>query len=86
MSSDGENRCLDARRVQTPSESYELLIVVRSHLFLMQLIKHFFFFFFKRTEANMRKDIHAREYEQDEKMAFFRAPPLLRTRRSENLK
>ena len=68
MSSDGENRCLDARRVQTPSESYELLIVVRSHLFLMQLIRHFFF---KRTEANMRKDIHAREYEQDEKMAFF---------------
>lgn len=85
MSSDWENRCLDARRVQTPSESYELLIVVRSHLFLMQLIKHFFFFF-KRTESNMRKDIHAREYEQDEKMAFFRAPPLLRTRRSENLK
>lgn len=34
----------------------------------------------------MRKDIHAREYEQDEKMAFFRAPPLLRTGRSENLK
>lgn len=84
MSSDGENRCLDARRVQTPSESYELLIVVGSHLFLMQLIKQFFFF--KRTEANMRKDIHAWEYEQDEKMAFFRAPPLLRTRRSENLK
>lgn len=84
MSSDGENRCLDARRVQTPSESYELLIVVRSHLFLMQLIRHFFFF--KRTEANMRKDIHAREYEQDEKMAFFHAPSLLRTRRSENLK
>lgn len=81
-----ENRCLDARRVQTPSESYELLIVVRLHLFLMQLMKHLFFFFFKRTEANMRKDIHAREYEQDEKMAFFRAPPLLRTRRSENLK
>lgn len=74
MSSDGENRCLDARRAQTPSESYELLIVVGSHLFLMQLIKHFFFFFFKRTEANMRKDSHAREYEQDEKMAFFRAP------------
>lgn len=70
MSSDWENRCLDARRVQTPSESYELLIVVGSHLFLMQLIKHFFFL----REANMRKDIHAREYEQDEKMAFFRAP------------
>ena len=34
----------------------------------------------------MRKDIHAWEYEQDEKMAFFRAPPLLRTRRSGNLK
>ena len=85
MSSDGENRCLDARRVQTPSESYELLNVVRSHIFLMQLIKHFFFYVL-RTEANMRKDIHAREYEQDEKMAFFRAPPLLRTRRSENLK
>ena len=85
MSSDGENRCLDARRGQTPSESYELLNVVGSHLFLMQLIRHFFFFF-KRTEANMRKDIHAREYEQDEKMAFFRAPPLLRTRRSGNLK
>ena len=84
MSSDGENRCLDARRGQTPSESYELLIVVGSHLFLMQLIKQFFFF--KRTEANMRKDIHAWEYEQDEKMAFFRAPPLLRTRRSGNLK
>ena len=47
MSSDGENRCLDARRVQTPSESYELLNVVRSHIFLMQLIKHFFFFFFE---------------------------------------
>ena len=43
MSSDWENRCLDARRVQTPSESYELLIVVGSHLFLMQLIKQFFF-------------------------------------------